>query len=75
MKNGVNTCYIHLQTEIKGEKWPFGGGEGAWQTTAAGVSDRMRYLRRNSREMSDVLVLACDENWWFGETVKDYSVS
>ena len=35
----------------------------------------MRYLRRNSREMSDVLVLACDENWWFGDTVKDYSVS
>ena len=28
-----------------------------------------------SREMSDVLVLACDENWWFGDTVKDYSVS
>ena len=61
--------------ELRGERWPLGGGEGAWQARAAGVRDRMRYLRKNSREMSDVLVLACDENWWFGDTVKDYSVS
>ena len=23
--------------------------------------------------MSDVLLNACDENWWFGDTVKDFS--
>ncbi len=59
---------------LRGEHWPFGGGEGAWQTTAKTVKDRMRYLR-NNRDMSDLLLLACDENWWFGETVKDYTVS
>ena len=23
--------------------------------------------------MSDILVNACDENWWFGDTVKDFN--
>jgi hypothetical protein len=59
---------------LTGEAWPYGGGEGAWQTTTTGVKERMGYLRQ-SREMSDILLLACDENWWFGNTVKDFSVS
>ena len=33
--------------ELRGERWPLGGGEGAWQARAAGVRERMRYLRKN----------------------------
>ncbi len=38
----------------------------------AGVRDRLSHLK-GRREMSDLGLLASDENWWFGETVKDFT--
>ena len=58
--------------ELTGEEWPYGFGEGTWQSMATNVKQRVRNLH-NNREMSDLGVLACDENWWFGETVKDFT--
>lgn len=61
------------EVELSSEFWPFRDGEGTWQSTAASIKERMTNLH-NSREMSDLCILACDENWWFGETVKDFTV-
>ena len=55
-----------------GEEWPRGFGADTWQSMATTTSQRVRNLH-NNREMSDLGVLACDENWWFGETVKDFT--
>jgi hypothetical protein len=57
-----------------GELWPLGAGADYWQATAKGVRERISRLH-NGRDMSDVCVLASDENWWFGDTVKDFTVS
>ena len=54
--------------------WSHGTGTGSWQGTAESVSSRTAHLYNNS-EMSDISILCVDEGWWFGETVKDFSVS
>ena len=59
---------------LSGEDWAFGAGEGTWQSRSRTVKDRVAALH-NNREMADICILACDENWWFGETVKDFSAS
>jgi len=53
-------------------KWSFGSGEGSWQGRGRVIKERTGHLYNNS-EMSDILVNACDENWWFGDTVKDFN--
>lgn len=60
--------------ELKGEDWPYCNGAEEWQTATRCIRDRIANLF-DCRQMSDVCVLANDENWWFGETVKDFSVS
>lgn len=61
------------EVPLSGENWTYGSGEGSWQSRSESVGDRMKYLH-NCRIMSDLGILACDENWWFGETVKDFTV-
>ena len=61
------------EVELSSEFWPFRDGEATWQCSAKSIKERMTNLH-NSREMSDLCILACDENWWFGETVKDFTV-
>lgn len=53
------------------EQWT--GGEDYWQTYKKTAKDRLAHLYQN-KDMSDIVVLACDENWWFGQTVKDFTV-
>ena len=36
------------------------------------IKDRTSHLLNNS-EMSDILINACDENWWYGDTVRDFN--
>ncbi len=60
--------------ELSGETWARGSGEGTWQTRMRTVKERVSFLH-NCREMSDLGILANDENWWFGDTVKDFTVS
>ena len=60
--------------ELTGESWPHGSGHGSWQATETGVKGRIGQLH-NCSQMSDVGILASDENWWFGDTVKDFTVS
>lgn len=57
----------------KALEWCHGTGQGSWQGMAQNVRGRTTHLF-NSRELSDISVLAVDENWWFGNTVKDFSV-
>lgn len=52
--------------------WSYGTGEGSWQGRGHSIRERTGHLY-NSPEMSDLLVNVCDENWWFGATVKDFS--
>ena len=49
-----------------------GSGEGSWQGRSSAVKERTGHLY-NSREMSDILLNACDEAWWFGDTVRDFN--
>jgi hypothetical protein len=56
------------------EVWPHGKGQDSWQSRKTSVCERTSHLYNNT-EMSDLDILACDENWWFGQTVKDYIVS
>ncbi len=60
--------------ETKAEVWHHGEGQESWQVQTKTVRERTTHLF-NSHEMSDLDILACDENWWFGQTVKDYVVS
>ena len=62
------------QVEKTGEFWALGSGDGTWQNLCDTIKSRMSNLYK-SNQMSDVLLLAVDENWWFGETVKDFPVS
>ena len=64
---------VEEEEELTGESWPHGSGQGTWQSTEASVKGRMGQLH-NCRQMSDLGILASDENWWFGETVKDFTV-
>ena len=50
-----------------------GKGLGSWQGKADGIQSRTAHLYNNS-EMSDLNIVAADENWWFGDTVKDFTV-
>ena len=50
-----------------------GKGLGSWQGRASGIQSRTAHLYNNS-EMSDLNIVAVDENWWFGDTVKDFTV-
>ena len=61
------------EVQLSSEDWTYGSGEGSWQSRSGCVMDRTKYLY-NCRIMSDLSILACDENWWFGETVKDFTV-
>ena len=54
--------------------WSFGDGNESWQYEKTNIRERTEYLYSN-REMSDLSILACDENWWFGDTVKDFTVN
>ena len=54
-------------------EWEHGKGLGSWQSRAEGVQSRTAYLF-NNKEMSDLNILATDENWWYGDTVKDFTV-
>jgi len=49
-----------------------GKGLGSWQGRASGIQSRTAHLYNNS-EMSDLNIVAVDENWWFGDTVKDFT--
>ena len=40
--------------------------------TGSQIKQRTGYLFKNS-EMSDITLNACDENWWYGDTVKDFN--
>ena len=71
MKN-TKLCLFILQSKPSVSKWSFGSGEGSWQGRGRVIKDRTGHLYNNS-EMSDILVNACDENWWFGDTVKDFN--
>jgi len=55
------------------EVWSHGEGKDSWQSEKTSICERTSHLFNNS-EMSDLDILACDENWWFGQTVKDYTV-
>ena len=55
-------------------EWVHGKGLGSWRGTANGIKSRTAHLYNNS-EMSDLSILAVDENWWFGDTVKDFTVN
>ena len=60
---------------LTGEIWSHKNlGNDDWHLNKNCLKDRMDYLRK-SKEMSDLDILACDENWWFGDTVKDYTVN
>ena len=54
--------------------WDHGFGCGSWQGKAQSIRSRTAHLFDNP-EMSDISILSVDENWWFGNTVKDFSVS
>ena len=41
-------------------------------TKGQAIKDRTSHLLNNS-EMSDILINACDENWWYGDTVRDFN--
>lgn len=53
-------------------KWSFGSGEGSWQGRGSAIRERTGHLYNNP-QMSDILLNACDENWWFGDTVRDFN--
>ena len=40
--------------------------------TGSQIKQRTGHLFKNS-EMSDITLNACDENWWYGDTVKDFN--
>ena len=54
-------------------KWEHGAGLGSWRGSAENIQSRTAHLYNNN-EMSDLSILAADENWWYGETVKDFTV-
>jgi hypothetical protein len=70
-------CFLksedELDNEIESEIWTHGSGQDCWQIQTKTICERTSHLCNNS-EMSDLDILACDENWWFGQTVKDYVV-
>ena len=43
-----------------------------FQGTATSVRDRMDFLY-NNMDMSDLIILAADEQWWWGQTVKEFT--
>ena len=55
-------------------KCEHGTGLGSWRGSAENIQSRTAYLYNNN-EMSDLSILAADENWWYGETVKDFTVN
>ena len=61
------------EPEPKSEFWQHGSGQNTWQVKTKAIKERTAHLYNNN-EMSDLTILACDENWWFGQTVKDYVV-
>ncbi len=63
---------LTFQPSASGEDWSYGSGEGSWQSRMSGVRERVSHLQ-GRRDMSDLGVLACDENWWFGDTVRDFT--
>ena len=70
--NHISLAFFIFQSQPSVSKWSFGSGEGSWQGRGRVIKDRTGHLYNNS-EMSDILVNACDENWWFGDTVKDFN--
>ncbi|TRY61028.1 hypothetical protein TCAL_09131 [Tigriopus californicus] len=63
---------VDQEPEKSSEPWVYGSGADTWQAKAKSGLERTSKLH-NSREMSDLCILACDENWWFGDTVKDFT--
>ena len=61
------------RANIPSVEWEHGKGLGSWQGRADGIQSRTAHLYNNS-EMSDLSIVAADENWWFGDTVKDFTV-
>ena len=61
------------KVNIPSVEWEHGKGLGSWQGKAEGIQSRTAYLY-NKSEMSDLDILVVDENWWFGDTVKDFVV-
>jgi len=43
-----------------------------WQGSATSVRDRMDHLYNNT-DMADICIQAVDEQWWWGQTVKDFT--
>ena len=43
-----------------------------FQGTATSVRDRLDFLY-NNMDMSDLIILAADEQWWWGQTVKEFT--
>ncbi|CAB4068084.1 NOP9 [Lepeophtheirus salmonis] len=54
------------------EEWPYyQEDDSLWQRKEKCLRNRSEKCF-GSREMSDIGILSVDENWWFGDTVKDF---